>query len=133
MKLNEENIKNILTEYGNWSEKENLFFIAMAIEHINPVIGAPYIASYLVNKTEAGISIIPVDPTNHKPKYELAKALPNEEISSVEFGKGMVMGQVGVTITTTAEEIIFFSAPRKAWNSKFQKPNFAKFMEFYKA
>ena len=89
------------------------------------------VSGYIINYTEEGIGIIPINNMSGKPMVDNAYFLPNSSIQKIEISKGGLFFYKKITIVDNNNQSISFKVVKNVLPMKKYKENLETFIQAY--
>ncbi|MEE3342583.1 MAG: hypothetical protein VZS44_00650 [Bacilli bacterium] len=89
------------------------------------------VSGYIINYTEEGIGIIPINNMSGKPMIDNAYFIPNSSIQKVEINKGGLFFYKKITIVDNNNQSISFKVVKNVLPMKKYKENLEAFIQAY--
>lgn len=89
------------------------------------------VSGYIINYTEEGIGIIPINNMSGKPMVDNAYFLPNSSIQKIEISKGGLFFYKKITIVDNNNQSISFKVVKNVIPMKKYKENLEAFIQAY--
>lgn len=135
--MNDEKIIEYLKECGLYYEN-NLYFIGKAVTTVvefqvgDSAMHSNQYSDYIINQTEMGIGIIPVDKITKNVMYKMGVLLPPSQMNSVAIEKVGLFTKFKITITNIlGQKLILICKPKNS-SIKKHNQNLALFLQMYR-
>ena len=137
MIMTDEKVINYLKE-ANLLGNNNEYFMGAILPNLKNQAMFGYFAGlfqdfsgYIINQTESGIGIIPLNNISGKPMINNACFLPQSNIMNVNIQKGGLFFYKKISITDTNNQTITFKVVKKVLTIKKHKENLRNFIMRY--
>lgn len=137
MILNDKNVLEVLQQ-TNLLRNNNYYFSSTIMPSIGNLIMLGHLATfvkdfsgYLINYTEEGIGIIPLNNMTGNPMTDLAYFIEKSNIKSVNIENGGLFFYKKITITDINNESIIFKVVKNVLPMKKYKENLEHFISDY--